>query len=232
MGFRSSLARTLGALMLCMIASPILAQDTAEKTPPDQLALDVGNAQEANRKALAQYSWHMNNTLDKGGQEMATSVNSVRYDSSGKLKTTNISSTSNVDKKRGLRGHRQKKEIGDFTQYLQQALDLSMEYIFMSKGTLVDVFDRAKITESSDDITVEADSLFVAGDKLTMTIDPTTKLTRKLSFSTTMQGDPISGVVNYGAMSNGLVKATKVQLDIPAKQVQIVTETSDWIKQD
>ena len=45
-------------------------------------------------------------------------------------------------------------------------------------------------------------------------------------------GNAGGGAVDYAAMDNGLVKATRMQLDIPAKQGQIVTETSDWIKQE
>lgn len=223
------LALALG--LLALMVGPILAEEAAEKPDSDQLALDVANAQEANRKALTDYSWHTKTALSKDGQEMVTSLEEMRFNSEGKLESTHVGGESHIKKQRGLRGRRQKSEMEEMQKYLQQVLDLSFQYIFMSKGTMVDVFDKAKITESEDAVTVAAEKVFVDGDKLDLSVDPKSHLSQKLSFTTHLDADTINGVVDYTQIEGGPVRVTKLQLEVPEQAIKIVAETYDWIEQ-
>lgn len=214
----------LVVVCLCMLTAAAMSSD-------DDLAIAVGDAQKANQKALTQYSWKVQTTLSMDGEQKATALTQMNFDSDGKLQATHLGGESSVEKKRGVRGRRQEKKIGEFEEYLEGVLDQSFKYIFLSKGTLVDIFDRAKITQGDDAIQVEAGDLFVKGDQLSMTVDPKTNLATKLSFKTTLDQDTIQGSVTLGMMDDGTGKPVKTEIEVPTRSIKIASETSDWVKQ-
>jgi hypothetical protein len=128
------------------------------------------------------------------------------------------------------RGH-PGQQIEDFDAYLEGVLKQSFQYVFMSKGTLVDVFDGAKITQGESSIDVAASDIFVKGDKLNMSVDPASKLATKLNFTTTLEDDTITGVVTMAAIDKGPSKPTRIEIDVPTQSIKIVSETYDWIEQ-
>lgn len=205
------------------------SQETAPKS--DELALAVGDAQKGNLAALSKYSWRVKSNVAKAGQSMATTVTEMRFNTEGKLDATKISSESNVEKKPGLRGRQQEKEMEEFSTYLEGVMNQSFKYIFMSKGTLVDVFDGAKIAETKESVDVTAGDVFVKGDQLVLSIDPTSKLARKLTFKTTLDKDTITGAVDFATIANGPNKPTHLVIQVPTQTIVITSETYDWLEQ-
>ena len=213
-------------LILCLLLSV-----AASATDTDQLALDVADAQKANQAAVTKYSWHAKTILNMDGAEKATVINEMRFNTEGKLEATQVGGESSVEQKRGVRGRQQKKKTADMSEYLNNVLELSFQYIFMSKGTLVDMFDKAKITEGEKSIDISAADLFVKGDVLTMTVDPATNLATGLTFTTTMGEDTINGTVTMKMLEKGPGTPAHVEIDIPTQKIKISSETYDWLEQ-
>jgi hypothetical protein len=230
-------------LAMCVWAVIALAQETkpAETTPAqttpaaqptsDDLALALANAQKANQAAITKWSWKVKANLNMEGESKATNVVEMRFNTEGKLDATLVSSESNMEQKRGIRGKAQANQIEDFEKYLEGVLKHSFQYIFMSKGTLVDVFDGAKITQGAENIDVAAADVFVKGDQLSMAMNPKDNLPYKLSFKTTLGEDTITGSVTMAAIENGPSKPTKFEIDVPTQAIKISSETYDWIEQ-
>ena len=239
MRIQSAFGRMAVMVAAAMVAVSIgaFAQEAKQGAAPtakpnsDELALATADAQKANQAALVKWSWKVKANLSKDGKVMATNLTQVRFNADGKLDATSIGGESFVEKKPGFRGRRQEKELEDFSKYLEGVLNQSFKYIFMSKGTLVDVFDRATITQSASSIDVAAAGVFVKGDKLSMAVDPTTKLTQKLNFTTTLEQDTITGAVTFAKMENGPNKATKWEIEVPTQAIKIASETYDWLEQ-
>jgi hypothetical protein len=225
------LRRAAAALGIALIGAGIAAQPQAGPAGSDDLALAVADAQHANLAAIQKYTWRVKSDIAVEGESMATTINELRFNTDGKLESTNIGGESNVEKKRGLRGRRQAKKIEDFAEYLQGVLDQSFKYIFLSKGTMVDIFDRAKITESDSSIDISAGDLFVKADELSLSVDPATKLVRKLTFKTTLGEDTIQGVVTMKTLENGPSTPLSLEFEIPTQNVKITSETYDWVEQ-
>jgi hypothetical protein len=101
----------------------------------------------------------------------------------------------------------------------------------MTKGTLVDVFDRATIAQTEGSVDVSAGGIFVKGDELFMSVDPASKLARKLTFKTTLDQDTITGVVTFAKMENGPNKPTQLEIQVPTQAIVIKSETYNWIEQ-
>lgn len=235
MKIQSAVGRIVVVGTVAMIAWSIgvFAQESKPETTPnsDELALAVANAQKANLAAITKYSWRVKSSLAKDGEAMATTLTEMRFNTEGKLEATKTGGESHVEKKPGLRGRQQEKKMEEFSQYLDGVLQHSFKYIFMSKGTLVDVFDHAKIAQTAESVDVAAGDVFVKGDELFMAVDPANKLARKLTFKTTLDKDTIMGVVNFAKMENGPNKPTHLEIEIPTQAVKIVSETYDWIEQ-
>jgi len=227
---QSAFGRILVVLAVALFAFPIAAQEAA-KPNSDELALAVANAQKANLVALTKYSWRVKSNLAKDGASMATTLTEMRFSTEGKLEATNVGGESNVEKKPGFRGRQQEKQMQDFAVYLEGVLNHSFKYIFMSKGTMVDMFDRAKIAQTESSVDVTAGGLFVKGDELFLSVDPANHLARKLTFKTTLEGDTITGVVDFAKIENGPNKPTHLEIQVPTKAIRIVSETYDWIEQ-
>lgn len=225
------LRRAAAVLGIVVFGGMAAIQPRAETESSDDLALAVANAQKANLGVIANYTWRVKSDIALEGESKATNITEMRFNSEGKLESTNIGGESTVEKKRGLRGRRQAAKIEDFATYLQGVLDHSFKYIFLSKGTMVDIFDRAKIEEAEGGIDVTAGDLFVKADELLLTVDPGTKLVHKLTFKTTLGEDTIQGVVTMTTVENGPSTPTRLEFDIPTQNVKIVSETYDWVKQ-
>jgi len=223
--------RAAAVLGVALIGTGIAAQPQAGPAGSDDLALAVADAQSANLTAIAKYSWRVKSNIALEGESKATTITEMRFNADGKLEASNIGGESSVKKKRGLRGRRQQKKIEDFGEYLQGVLDHSFKYIFLSKGTMVDIFDRAKIAESDSSIDISAGDLFVKADELFLSVDPATKLVRKLTFKTTLGEDTIQGVVTLDTVENGPSKPASLEFDIPTQNVKITSETYDWVEQ-
>jgi hypothetical protein len=221
----------VAAVIFAIAVWPMAALPQDAKPKSDDLAIAVADATKANMAAMQKYTWRVKTNLAKDGESMATSVSEMRFSTEGKLESTNIGGESNIEKKPGLRGRQQEKKMKEFGEYLQGVLAHSFQYIFMSKGTLVDVFDRAKIKETEGGIDVAAGDLFVKGDELLISVDPVTRLAQKLSFRTTLDKDTITGAVTFAKIEDGPNRPTRLEIEIPTQAVKITSETYDWILQ-
>jgi hypothetical protein len=102
-----------------------------------------------------------------------------------------------------------------------------MQYTFMSKGELVDFFDKAALTEKDGLIEATASNVHVKGDKLTMRIDPGTNLIVYKEFSSLLGADLIDGQLSYDKFTNGTVHGTTTILNLPVQKMRI-----DGLNQD
>ena len=226
-GFKLSLM-ALGILIMVWSAS---AFSQGEKEDSDELALSAANAFYLFQDLTLLVDIGDKTNLSSEGELKATILNEMRFNTEGELESTNIGGESYVEKKRGLRGRMQQSKMEDFAEYLQSVLDQSFKYIFMSKGTLVDVFDRGDIKHTKDSIDIRGKNIFIKADSLYMSLDPDTKLASMLSFSTMLGEDRINGQVKMKRIEDGPNRPIQLEIDVPGKAINITSETYDWIEQ-
>lgn len=206
------------------------AATTAPATDPAALALKAGDAQKANMAQLQTYRWRVKTDMQSAGVSKANVVNEISFDADGKIKATPISGETTEEQKRGLRGRSQEKEMSELADYLGKVTQQSLAYMYMSKGTLVDMFEKATITTEGDATKITAKDVYVKGDQVVMTLDSATMLTRHLTFTSLMGADAISGDVTYAALKDGTVRVTNSTIDVPAKGAKIISESFDFVK--
>lgn len=209
-------------IIFLLLTAGIYAQ-----TDKEQLALKVSKAEEANQEKLKDYIWKRSSNVFIENQLKLTNVAEFKFNADGKLETTVIDTKTTVKKKPGIRGAAQQNAAEDKADYVQKALELAMQYAFMSKGELVDFFDKAAIAEKDGLIEATASNVHVKGDRLTLRIDPATNLIVYKEFSSLLGTDLIDGQLNYDKFSNGTVHGTTTILNLPVQKMRI-----DGLNQD
>lgn len=218
--FRTALSASFIALGLLTSAQEI------DKT---KLALDVSAANEANNVKLKQYIWRLKLDGYVNKELKVTTLTEMKFDASGKLVATPIDAKTTVKAKPGIRGNMQKNAAEDNAEYMAKAADVMAQYAYMSKGQLVDFFDKATVTTDGKVITATAKNVMQAGDEMTILIDPATNLFIRKTFKAKSGADPIEGTVDYATFTTtGINHVAKCYLMMPAKAMQVNTENIDY----
>ena len=208
------------ALVICSFA---LAQVDME-----QLALDVAKADAANTEQLKAFIWKRYSTATVDGEEKATVINEVSFDAEGKIQVTQVGGETSVKQKRGVRGRIQQNAIEDNMDYVGQALEMALAYTYMSKGQLLDFFEKAKLSEEAGNYVITGNDVYVEGDKLTVTVEKATNLFLNKTFSSKLGEDPIDGEINYAKFSSGINHGSETVMNLPGKNAVINAKNQDY----
>jgi hypothetical protein len=212
-------------LFITFILSSFVSYAQIDK---DQLALDVNKADAANTEKLKSFIWKRQSVVSVGGVVKLTTITEFSFDEKGELKAKMVDATTTVKQKGGLRGKVQQNAAEDKGDYVEKALALALSYTFMSKGELMDFFNKATITESIGIIEATATDVKVKGDKLTVQIESSTKLYLNKKFSSLLGKDPVSGDIKYEKFSSGVNHGSVTVLNMPAQNMKIDASNIDY----
>src|SRR5450432_1338142 len=202
----------------CSFIFAFLAVSAQSKT---NLSLQVSAAAAANRAQLKNYTWTRTVQVFISGALKNTIVSSLSIGPDGKMVTTAVSAVAtDPPPTKGIRGDIARKKIAEMKTYVDDAVKVSMGYIYMSKGGMVNYFDAAGISQSGNTIMVAGSSVNQPGDQLKMNIASGSLAFISQSFSSTSDGDAISGTFNYKTFDNGLTAFDSGELDLPAKSMK------------
>lgn len=210
-----------------LIATTMLIYGQIDK---EQLALDVSKADEANTEALKEFIWKRYSTTTVNGEEKAKLITEFKFNEEGEVVATIVGGESNVQQKGGVRGRIQENAIEENMKYVSDALKLSMAYTYMSKGQLLDFFEKASVVEDNGVITASAPDVYIKEDSLTITIDSKTKLYISKVFLSSMGNDPVSGQIQYETFQSGVNHGSETTLNLPARNAVIVAKNKEYTK--
>src|SRR5450432_4522952 len=212
--------------VLCAVCLSVSGQTKTD------LSLKVSSAAAANRAQLAGYVWTRTVQVFVEGELKNTIVSSLSIGPDGKIVTTAVSSVAtDPPPTRGIRGNIAKKKIAEIKAYVDDAVKVSMGYIYMSKGGMVNYFDAAAITKSGNTITVNGSNVSKPNDQLTMNITTGSLAFISQGFKSTLSaGDAVSGTFNYKTFSNGLTAFDSGELDLPAKKMKLMISNTNYAK--
>jgi hypothetical protein len=188
----------------------------------------VNKAEEANFENLKMYIWKRQAVVSIDGQVKLTTLAEFKFNEKGELEVQAIDAETTVKQQPGLRGAAQINAAEGKVDYVEKALNIALAYTFMSKGQLIDFFDKATIQLNGDVYTVSAENVYMQGDKLTVTIDAKTNLFLKKSFSSFVDKDAMSGEILYDKFSNGVSHGTTTNINLPVQHMVIVAKNQDY----
>ena len=211
---------------LCILGLQVSAQTKTD------LSLKVSSAAAANRQKLAGYVWTRTVQVFMEGTLKNTIVSSLSVGPDGKIVTTAVSSVSpDPPPTKGIHGKIARDKIADIKTYVEEAVKLSVSYLYMSKGKMVDYFDAAQITQSGNTITVQGTGVNKPNDKAVINLTAGSLAFIGQSFQSTLSnGDPVAGTFNYKTFSNGLTAFDSGELDLPAKKMKLMISNSNYAK--
>jgi hypothetical protein len=194
----------------------------------EQFALDVSKADAANTEQLKAFIWKRHSTATVKGEEKATVINELSFNDKDEIQVTNIDAETTTRQKRGIRGRIQQNAMEDNMEYVGDALQLALAYTYMSKGQLLDFFEKAKATEKDGTIEVSGENVLKQGDQVTVVIDSETKLFVNKKFSSMLGEDPIDGEITYKEFSSGIMHGDETILNLPGKNAVINAKNQDY----
>ena len=211
-----------------LVTTTLLA--TAQEIDKTKLAMDVSAANEANNIKLKDYIWKRKSDAYVNNELKLTTLAEVKFNAEGKLENKMVDASTTVKAKPGLRGRAQQGQAEESLDYIEKALGLMLQYTYMSKGELVDFFDKATLTTAADGrLQATGTNVLQAGDQLVLLIDPTTNLFVRKTFKAKSGADPIEGTIDYDVFkSSGINHVTKSYLMMPAKAMQVNTENIEY----
>jgi len=113
--------------------------------------------------------------------------------------------------------------------YIDEALKISMGYLYMSTGKMVDFFNAAGISQSGNTITVSGSNVNQPNDQVALLLNSSTLAFISETFKSAMSsGDAIAGTVNYKTFDNGLTAIDNAALDLPAKNLKLMISNSNY----
>ena len=214
-------------LVLSMIAL-VLSVPAMAQIDTDQLALDVSKAEAENTEKLTAFIWKRHATATVDGEVKATVINELSFNDAGEIEVTTIDTESTVQQKRGVRGRVQENVMEDNVDYVGKALEMAIDYTFMSKGQLLDFFDKAQITDAGDTYQIAGANVFKEGDSFAVVVEKATNLFLNKKFSSMLDGDPISGEITYEKFSSGINHGAVTVMKLPGKNAVIEAKNQDY----
>ena len=213
-------------LSLVIISMPLLkAQDNT------QLALDIAKTQEKNREQLMNYSWQRSAKGFKDGEEKIHMLVKVWFNSEDKMESSVLSSESSVKKQRGVRGKMQQNKGEDLTALLEQTINLSIKYVYLSKGNWIDLTDNATVKLEDNMVKIDAKDLLVKGDQAIYVIDNESKLIKSINVSSMVDEKTFTSSIDFKTMNDGTNHPGRTVITIPSESMKITAENIDYIKQ-
>jgi len=194
----------------------------------EKLSLDISKAEEANQLKLKEYVWKRRSDVFVESQLKLTTITEFSYNAEGKLETNIIDAETTVEKKPGFRGKAQANVAENKIEYIQKALNISLDYTFMTKGELLDFFSKATVTEKNGLIEATAYDVHVKGDRLLVRVDPDTHLFTYKEFTSLLGQDKIEGKLNYEKFNNGTNHLSTTTLNLPAQKMNIDAKNQDY----
>ena len=215
----------INLMTILLLISAVLSTAQVDK---EKLALDVSKAETENAAKLSSFIWKKKTDVKVNGDVKLTTLTEFSFDEQGKIQTKMIDADSDVKQKPGIRGKVQQNAAGQKLEYVGSALELSLAYTFMSKGDLIDFFDKATITDKGENFEVIGTNVKMQGDKLVVWVDKKTNLIVYRQFAGLLGKDPVSGEMKYEKFSSGVVHGTTSTLNLPAQNAVLESVNQDY----
>jgi len=217
-------------LFLAFSQNSLLAQNEDSAT---DLALKISETQANNMISLKNYSWKMSSNIEVEDELKLVVLTQYRFNTEGKLEATQISNEWKVEKKKRIAGKKQQSAMEENQKVAEEAFNLLRQYIFMSKGQMVDFYEKATIGNSSEEgiIEINANSVLVKDDNVVQMVDEKTLLTRKMIVKSLLSTNNLTGTIQLGSLDDGTNRPVQIIVEIPTRKLKIVMENFDFIFQ-
>jgi hypothetical protein len=228
--FVSLLNRVLGVLLLVAIVlvgvkNQSVRADFEPAVPQGMNPQQVAAAIKANAQALKAFNYQQRMQLQLKGETKKVTLTQVTHGMNGNPQKTQLSEEPSDDAQPS--GGRLKQRViakkkGEFKEMMQGIADLVKSYAELPPEQLQGALKQATFSEGQGDMSgavqIQMQNVNQQGDSLTMWIDRTAMLFRRIAISSTYEGNPVTATANYAMLPTGQVYMAQAIVNYPKRK--------------
>jgi hypothetical protein len=172
---------------------------------------------------MKQYSWQSRTELIDKGKVADTRIEMVSYGPDAQLQRTLLNDEASSLPRGFLRRRIAERERERVQKYLVGLRGLLDSYTLPTQGKMLDFVTAAQIQAPDGNglLQLVGSSVVVPGDTLTLTIQAATRQTRKLTITTTFEGDQVTATASFKTLASGLNHLEFGEVEVPAKEMKL-----------
>jgi len=204
---------------------------------PEQVAGTI----KANAQALKAFSYQQRMQLQLKGETKKVILSQMSYDMYGNQQKTQLSEdpppgSSQQDSGGGRRGRIKEKVVekktGEFKQMMEEISALVKSYTELPPEQLQAALKQAAFSPGQGDmngsVQIVMHNVIQNGDSMTIWIDRTAMLFRRVVIATTYEGNPVTTTANYAMLPSGQVYMAQAILNYPKKEVVVQIDNQNY----
>ena len=215
-----------------LILSALAAIGSAQQAAPDKAALqqrlaELKQSMAQNQAQLRQYTWTETTEISLKGEAKKREQKECRYGPDGRVVKTAIGDAPAppAGKARGLKGKIVANKVEEMKDYMDRVGSLVRRYIPPDPQSMQTAFQAGKASLDKQSGTLVFNDYAKPGDKVTLTIDTSTKKLRGFAVATYLDEpkDTVNVQARFSSLADGTNFLEETVLDAAAKAIQIKT---------
>jgi hypothetical protein len=218
----------------CAVMAAPSIQVFAQSADMLQKLEQVKAASDANKAALAHYTWQEQQTISLKGDVKKTAVYQVSTGPDGQQQKTEISASAAPPPSGGrLKQHIVAKKTDEFQQYGQQVAALAKQY-HPDAQLLQQAYQKGNISlqvgGGAGTVSLVIKNYIKPGDTMTLVFNPQEKAVEALNVSTYLNdpSDVVTMSVQFAKLPNGINHVATTQINGVSKQMTVAIQNSNY----
>ena len=191
----------------------------------------------ANKQKLHHYQWTETSQITLKGDAKPERVFQCSYGPNGQVQKIPMGQQQQQPQQRGrLRERIVEKKTAEMKDYMQDVQSLLSMYVPPNSQLMQQAFAKKNVTlqktPGMPGVNLVFKNYAKQGDQMTITFDPTTKKMTNIQVNTYMDNpqDAVTLAVQMASLPDGTNYAQQTTLNATAKQLQVVTVNSNYVK--
>ena len=198
---------------------------------PEQVAATI----KANAQALKAFSYQQRMQLQLKGETKKVTLNQMSYDINGNLQKTLLSEQPPAGAQPS--GGRIKRRVvarktSEFKEMMDELAALVKSYSELPPERLQTSLKQAASSAGQGDmagsVQIVMQNVIQNGDSITIWIDRTTMLFRRILIATSYDGNPVTAMATYATLTNGEGYMAQAVLNYAKKEVVVQIDNSNY----
>ncbi|MCM3901742.1 MAG: hypothetical protein ND866_08550, partial [Pyrinomonadaceae bacterium] len=185
--------------------------------------------------SLKTFTYQQRMQLQLKGETKKVTLTQMNYDMNGNLQKTLLSEQPPADEQPSggrLKRRIVEKKTGEFKEMMREIADLVKSYSELPPQQLQAALKQATFSQGQGDmagaVQIQMNNVIQQGDSLTIWIDRTAMLFRRIAIATTYEQNPVTATANYAMLPSGQVYMAQAIVNYPAKQVVVELDNMNY----
>jgi hypothetical protein len=193
--------------------------------------MQIQQARQANMTLLRNYTWNRRVEVLKNGNMVDQIISQENYLPNGQLQKVILNDEHAPLPGGFIRRMAAESKINDAKKYADGLKELFDQYTLPSAGAILNYLMIAHTTgpDAYGSLITTGSNVVVTGDSLTMWVDAKTKKIRKITVTTTFQGDYVTVNAVFGIVPhNGPTYLQYAEITVPSKAVMVLVQNYNY----